>query len=82
MVLATITSKGQLTIPKAVRDFLKLSTGDKVEIVVTKNGEGVIRPISKKVDEVFGILHKQGRKTISIDEMNLAIKERMKKRNR
>ena len=53
MALATITRKGQVTIPKSVRDSLMLSTGDKIEFVVTDKREALIRPISKKVDEDF-----------------------------
>ena len=78
MALATITTKGQVTIPKSVRDSLMLSTGDKIEFVVTNKREALIRPISKKVDEVFGILHKPGRKTVSVEEMDAKIKQRMK----
>ena len=78
MALATITTKGQVTIPKSVRDSLMLSTGDKIEFVVTNKREALIRPVSKKVDDVFGILHKPGRKTVSVEEMDATIKQRMK----
>ena len=78
MALATITTKGQVTIPKSVRDSLMLSTGDKIEFVVTDKREALIRPISKKVDEVFGILHKPARKTVSVEEMDVTIRQKMK----
>ena len=78
MALATITTKGQVTIPKSVRDSLMLNTGDKIEFLVTDKREALIRPISKKVDEVFGILHKPGRKTVSVEEMDAKIRQRMK----
>ncbi len=78
MSLATITSKGQVTIPKDIRESLKLHAGDKIEILVTANGEAIIRPVSKKVDEIFCKLHKSGRKAVSVDSMNDAIEERMK----
>jgi hypothetical protein len=55
-----------------------LSTGDKIEFVVTNKREALIRPISKKVDEVFGLLHKSGRKTVSVEEMDAKIRQRMK----
>ena len=70
MAVAKLTSKGQVTIPKAVRDFLHLNTGDKLEFIVTENGEALLRPMTKKVDDVFGRLHKPGRKPISIEEMD------------
>ena len=79
MALATITTKGQVTIPKAVRDSLKLDTGDMIEFVVTKNGEALVRPISKKVDDVFGKLHKSGRKAVTVEAMDKAIARKMKR---
>jgi AbrB family looped-hinge helix DNA binding protein len=73
MALATITSKGQVTIPKAVRDSLRLGKGDKIEFVLTKKGEVILRPVSKKVDDVFGMLHKAGRKAFTPEEMDSAV---------
>ncbi|BBO76403.1 AbrB family transcriptional regulator [Desulfosarcina widdelii] len=81
MALATITTKGQVTIPKTVRDSLQLHSGDKIEIILTKDREAVIRPVSKKVDDIFGKLHKPGRKTMSLEEMDRAIQNRMRERN-
>jgi AbrB family looped-hinge helix DNA binding protein len=78
MALATLTTKGQVTIPKQIRESLKLHTGDKIEIIVTKNREALIRPISKKVDDIFSKLYRATRKTVSVESMNDAIKNRMK----
>jgi len=78
MALATLTTKGQVTIPKKIRESLKLHTGDKIEITLTAKREAIIRPISKKVDDVFCKLHKSGRKPVSVEEINKAIKNRMK----
>ena len=79
MALATITTKGRVTIPKAVRDSLRLDTGDKIQFVVTKNGEALLRPISKKVYDVFGRLHNPGIKVVSVGEMDTAIARKMKR---
>lgn len=73
MSLATITSKGQVTIPKDIRELLHLHAGDKIEVLATKSGEAIIRPISKTVDEVFGSLKRSGQKPVSVEEMNEAI---------
>lgn len=78
MAVATLTTKGQLTIPKKIRESLKLHTGDKVEIIVTENREAILRPISKKVDDIFCKLHKSDRKAVSIEAMDEAIRNRMK----
>ena len=78
MTLATITSKGQITIPKKIREKLMLGTGDKIEFVITDDRSALIRPISKSVDELFGKLHKPGRKAASIEAMNEAIAQKVK----
>ena len=78
MALATLTNKGQVTIPKAVRDSLGLHKGDKLEFVVTGSREALFRPVTKKVDDVFGRLHKPERKTVSIEEMDTVIKQKMR----
>ena len=78
MAIATITTKGQVTIPKIIRDSLKLNTGDKIEIIVTEKREAIIRPVSKKVDDIFGRLHKHGRKAVSLETMDDAIRNRMR----
>ena len=77
MALATLTTKGQVTIPKKVRDLLKLRTGDKIEITVTENSEAVIRPVSKKVDDIYGKLRKPGQKVVTLEEIDNAIKKRV-----
>jgi len=78
MALATLTTKGQVTIPKIIRESLKLNTGDKIEIIVTEKREAIIRPVSKKVDDIFCKLHKPGRKAVSLEAMEDAIRNRMR----
>jgi len=76
MALATLTNKGQVTVPKAIRTSLGIHSGDKLEFVITDTGEALLIPVTKRVDEVFGILHKPGRKPVSIEEMDAAIKQK------
>jgi len=78
MALATLTTKGQVTIPKIIRDSLKLNTGDKIEIIVTEKREAIIRPVSKKVDDIFCKLHKPDRRAASLEAMDDAIRNRMR----
>lgn len=80
MLLSTLTAKGQMTIPKHIRDAMKLRPGDKVEIILNENQEAVIRPVAKKVDEVFCKLHKPGRQAATLAEMDAAVSKRMKER--
>lgn len=78
MITATVTSKGQITLPKAVRESLKLRSGDKIAFVINDKEEAVLKPVTKSVDQVFGLLHKKGQKPVSVEEMDQAIKNKMK----
>jgi len=77
MTIATLTTKGQVTIPKAVRDSMRLHSGDKVEFIITEGGEALLRPVTKKVDDVFGRLHKTGIKPVSVEQMDAGIRQKM-----
>ncbi len=54
MATSTVTSKGQITIPKAVRERLHLEAGDKIDFRVDPDGTIRMHPIAKRVDDVFG----------------------------
>jgi antitoxin PrlF len=75
---ATLTSKGQITIPKTVREALRLDTGGKVEFLVLQDGDVLLHPITKTVDDVFGRLFKPGRPAISVAEMDEGIRARVR----
>lgn len=82
MVTATITSKGQITLPKRVRDSLRLHTGDRIEFLVRGQTEAVLKPVTKTVDEVFGRLSGRAGVTRTVEEMNEAIARRIRGRRR
>jgi AbrB family looped-hinge helix DNA binding protein len=69
----TLTSKGQLTIPKDVRDELGLAAGTRVFVTV-RDGQIVAYPKNRKVADLFGILgNPPAGKGSSIEEMDEAI---------
>lgn len=69
----TMTSKGQLTIPKDVREQLNLTAGTRFYITV-RNGEVVALPKNKRVADLAGILGKPpSGETLTIEQMNEAI---------
>jgi len=78
MVTATMTSKGQVTIPKMVRDSLHLRSGDKIAFIIHDQAEAILKPVTKSVDQVFGRLHVPGQPGQPVAEMNLAIARRMR----
>ena len=70
---ATMTSKGQLTIPKEVRDELNLTSGTRFYVTV-RNGEVVARPKNKRLADLAGILGKPPTgEALTIEQMNEAI---------
>jgi antitoxin PrlF len=75
MAAATITSKGQITIPARVRVALGVDAGDRIEFVEVAKGEFNIVAATRSVRELNGMLYRKGRKAVSIEEMNAAIAE-------
>lgn len=73
MAAATITSKGQVTLPVQVRAALGVDAGDRIEFVEVGKGEFNIVAATRSVKELDGLLYRKGRKPISIEEMNAAI---------
>lgn len=45
MALSTLTSKGQLTVPKSIRDYLQIEVGDKIEFIIDEQGHVLVRLI-------------------------------------
>jgi antitoxin PrlF len=81
MPASTLTSKGQTTIPKEVRDHLKLQAGDAIDFVIETDGSVIIRPATVHVRELKGILHRNGMKTVSVSAMNAAVRKRFRARS-
>jgi antitoxin PrlF len=75
MSTATITSKGQITIPANVRQALKVETGDRVEFVEIEAGRFEFFAATRSVKALKGMFGKSA-KSVSINEMNRAISKR------
>src|SRR5207247_10794496 len=61
MATATLTSKGQITLPKTIRDRLRVDTGDQVDFVVNERGDVVVLAVSLDIAELKGLLKRQRR---------------------
>ena len=77
---ATMTSKGQLTIPKAVREQLGLHAGDRVEFVRGEDGGYRIVPRSGRFADLLGVV----KTDIALDDARLrrAIRDARSARSR
>ena len=67
---ATLTSKGQTTIPKEIRDGLGMKTGDRITFTLMPDATVLMRVKSKSIAELAGLLHKKGRKSVPIEQLS------------
>ena len=75
MATATLTSKGQITIPAEIREAMGVDTGDRVEFVELAPGRYEFIAATRPVTALKGMFGKP-RKSVSIDEMNAVIARR------
>jgi AbrB family looped-hinge helix DNA binding protein len=75
MTTATLTSKGQITIPVAVRESLGVETGDRVEFVEVAPGRYELMAATRSVMELQGMFGTVT-KALSIEDMNAVIARR------
>lgn len=81
MIASKITSKGQVTIPKKIRDFLNLDVSDRIEFTLLEDGNVLISSEKKPAKSLFGMFsHKKRANPVSLEEMENAIRDRRKKR--
>ncbi len=75
MPTATVTSKGQITIPAPIRAALHVSAGDRVEFFEIAPGRYEFLAATRSVTELKGMFG-PATKVVSIEEMNTAIAAR------
>lgn len=74
MPTSTLTSKGQATIPKSIREALHLQPGDRVEFIL-EGDRVVLRRAAADLTELDGLLDRAGREPVSIASMNETIEQ-------
>ncbi|MBU1358652.1 MAG: AbrB/MazE/SpoVT family DNA-binding domain-containing protein [Gammaproteobacteria bacterium] len=74
MSTATVTSKGQITIPAEVRRSLEVDTGDRIEFIQIEPGRFELIAATHSVKALKGMF--KAKKSVSVDEMNRAIAKR------
>ncbi len=73
MTTAVVTSKGQITIPKPVRDGLGVESGDRVEFVEFERGVYTVVAATRDVRDLKGVIPKPA-KPVSVEDMNRAVR--------
>ena len=83
MPLATLTSKGQLTVPKVIRERLGLEAGDRVDFRLEQDGSARMLPVTRKASEVFGTLSAYRKKRpVSVERMDENLRKSFGRRKR
>ncbi|NER25044.1 MAG: AbrB/MazE/SpoVT family DNA-binding domain-containing protein [Symploca sp. SIO1B1] len=73
MISETVSSKGEIVIPLAIRNHLKIQPGSKVAFVIDEEGRVKLIPLNVPVETLSGKLHRPGMKAATTEEMDLAI---------
>ena len=67
---STLTSKGQTTIPKEIRDELGIKPGDRMTFTLMPDATVVMRVKNKSISDLAGTLYKKGRKPVSVEQLS------------
>ena len=67
---ATLTSKGQTTIPKEIRDELGMKPGDRMTFTLMPDATVVMRVKNKSIADLAGALYKKGRKPVPVEKLS------------
>lgn len=81
MAIGTLTSKGQVTVPKEVREHLHLASGDRLEFVIEQNGRVSLQPLGGSVRRLFGMFRQEERPTPTVEQMEEALIEAHSREN-
>ena len=66
----TMTTKGQVTVPREIRERLGLKSGDKMAFTMLSDGTVVMRPKTRRLAELAGSLSRPGQPTVAVEDMN------------
>ena len=68
---ATLTSKGQITIPANIRKALRLSTGERVVFTQLDDGTVIMRAKTRSILDLKGLLQAEGLPKIAVEDMRI-----------
>ena len=81
-MLATVTDKGQVTVPKEIRDQTGIAPGSRLDFEVQNDGTLRVRVLTRGASNLFGLVHSSGIRPRSIEEMDQGIATAVDARNR
>jgi AbrB family looped-hinge helix DNA binding protein len=69
-----MTAQGRTTVPKEIRDRLDLKPGDRISWH-TEGNRAALFSKKRSINELAGILHRPGQRTVALEEIDEAIAE-------
>ncbi|MFB2982325.1 AbrB/MazE/SpoVT family DNA-binding domain-containing protein [Microseira sp. BLCC-F43] len=75
MALTKLTNSGEVAIPPEIIEWLNLKPGDSIDFAIASDGKVYLQPAKIDVKELSGMLYEEGRKAVSLEEMDAAIAE-------
>jgi AbrB family looped-hinge helix DNA binding protein len=72
--IATLTTKGQVTVPQEVRERLRLGSGQQLKFTIDNGSRIVVTPLYRRLSELAGILPKPKR-TVTLEDMDKAVRQ-------
>ncbi len=69
MASGTLTSKGQTTIPKEIRDGLGLQPRDEIHYTLLPDGTVIMRAKRRSIASLYGALHRPGRRPLPLNKL-------------
>jgi antitoxin PrlF len=82
MSTATLTTKGQTTIPKEIREGMSLEPGDTLDFHLLSDASATIRVRRGTLKDFIGVIHEPGRKAVGVAEGDAAIAASMKHKHK
>ena len=81
MITSTISNKGQITVPKEIRNFLQARSSDKIVFIPQEDGNVLIKVVEKSASTLFGMLkHRKLERPVALKDMESDIRERRARR--
>ena len=81
-MLATVTDKGQVTLPKAIRDLLGIRPGSRIDFEVAADQTLHARVLKRGSAGLFGLLHRPGETARTLDDIDAGIATAVSERQR
>ena len=81
-MLATVSDKGQVTLPKALRERMGIQPGSRLEFALASDGTLQVRLMARGAGPLFGLLARPGQRRVTQAEMEGAVTAAVRLRSR